>query len=120
MGREEEERKIDVVMEDVRSLLRMRWQKQPREVRTFGSTFKKTQEGKPAGWYLDRVGMKGMRIGDAMVATKHANWIINLGEATCNDIKALITIGKKRVFEQFGVNLSREVIYLPEDMENWI
>ena len=63
--------------------------------------------------------MKGMRSGGAMVAEEHANWILNMGNATCQDVKVLISEGQKRVFEEFGINLEREVIYLPEDMADW-
>jgi UDP-N-acetylmuramate dehydrogenase len=51
-----------------------------------------------------------------MVSHEHANWIINLGNATSSDIKNLIETGQKRVFEKFGISLEREVTFLPEDM----
>ncbi len=109
----------DAAINNVRQLLRSRRVKQPRNPRTFGSTFKQPSGGKPAGWYLDRVGMKGVRVGGAMVAEEHANWILNVDGATSNDVKSLIHMGQKRVLEQFGVGLKREVIYLPEDLSNF-
>ena len=51
-----------------------------------------------------------------MVSREHANWIINLGNATSSDIKKLVETGQKRVFEEFGISLEREVIFLPEDL----
>ena len=64
---------------------------QPRCFRTFGSTFKNPQPPlHPAGWYLEQVGMQGMRLGGAMVAREHANWIINTGGAKTMDILELI------------------------------
>jgi UDP-N-acetylmuramate dehydrogenase len=63
--------------------------------------------------------MKGVRVGGAMVAEEHANWIVNVDNAASSDVKQLIAIGQKRVFEEFGTKLEREVIYLPEDMEDW-
>ena len=54
-----------------------------------------------------------------MVANEHANWIVNIGRARSEDVKKLITIGQKRVFDDYGIQLEREVIYLPEDMEHW-
>ena len=96
-----------------------RRQKHPRISLNFGSTFKRPPGGNPPGWYLEKVGMKGMRSGGAMVAEEHANWILNTGNATSRDVKSLIQRAKKRVFEEFGIHLEREVIYLPEDMADW-
>lgn len=113
-------------LEDRESILKKRKriivgrrQKQPRNRRNCGSVFKSFPSQKPAGWYLEKVGMKGMTIGDAMVANEHANWIVNIGRARSEDVKKLITIGQKRVFDDYGIQLEREVIYLPEDMEHW-
>ncbi|MCX5905337.1 MAG: UDP-N-acetylmuramate dehydrogenase [Proteobacteria bacterium] len=105
--------------ETINSILATRRQKHPKFPLNFGSTFKRPIGGKPPGWYLEQVGMKGMRSGGAMVAEEHANWILNMGNATSQDVKKLISEGQKRVFEEFGINLEREVIYLPEDMETW-
>jgi UDP-N-acetylmuramate dehydrogenase len=93
--------------------------KQPANQKNFGSTFKRPIPGNPPGWYLERVGMKGVRVGGAMVAEEHANWVLNVDNATSSDVKKLIAIGQKRVFEEYGIHLRREVIYLPEDTEEW-
>jgi UDP-N-acetylmuramate dehydrogenase len=103
----------------ITNILATRRQKHPRIPLNFGSTFKRPPGGRPPGWYLEKVGMKGMRSGDAMVAEEHANWILNIGNATSRDVKNLISDGEKRVFEEFGISLEREVIYLPEDIETW-
>ncbi len=103
----------------VSDLLAVRKAKQPVNQKNFGSTFKRPIPGNPPGWYLERVGMKGVRVGGAMVAEEHANWILNVDNAKSQDVKQLIAIGQKRVFEEFGVQLQREVIYLPEDTEEW-
>ena len=105
--------------EIINSILAIRRRKHPEIPLNFGSTFKRPAGGKPPGWYLEHVGMKGMRSGGAMVAVEHANWILNMGNATSQDVKILISEGQKRIFEEFGINLEREVIYLPEDMETW-
>jgi UDP-N-acetylmuramate dehydrogenase len=107
---------IDVSLKKYREAMAKRRKKQPKNPKNFGSTFKNPEGGKTAGWYLEQVGMKGEKYGGAMMATEHANWIINTGGATSSDIKALIDLGKKRVFESFGIRLEREVIYLPEDI----
>ena len=105
--------------EIINSILATRRRKHPKISLNFGSTFKRPAGGNPPGWYLEQVGMKGMRSGGAMVAEEHANWILNMGNATSQDVKILISEGQKRVFEEFGIKLEREVIYLPEDMEAW-
>ena len=56
--------------------------------------------------------MQGLRRGKAMVAREHANWIINTGGATSADIVELMHVGRKRVFEEFGLELQQEVIVI--------
>ncbi len=104
----------------IRELKAQKKRKSPPSSCTFGSIFKNPACCNfSAGRLLEQVGMKGMRSGDAMVAEEHANWIVNTGSARSADIKKLISIGQKRVFEQFGILLAREVVYLPEDMHEW-
>jgi UDP-N-acetylmuramate dehydrogenase len=105
--------------EIITGMLATRRLKHPGIPLNFGSTFKRPPDGNPPGWYLEKVGMKGLRSGGAMVAEEHANWILNMGNATSQDVKFLISEGQKRVFEEFGINLKREVIYLPEDIADW-
>ena len=100
----------------ISNILKHRLAIQPNAKKTFGSTFKNPSQGKPAGWYLERVGMKGFKIGDALVTHEHANWIVNLGNAKAAEVKAIIDVAQKRVFEDLGITLEREVIYLPEDV----
>jgi UDP-N-acetylmuramate dehydrogenase len=102
------------IVEELRSLRRAT---QPKNTRNFGSTFKHPAAEYAAGWYLEKVGMKGIRKGGAMVAQEHANWILNIGNALSQDVKELIEVGQKRVFEEFGIYLEREVFFLPEDIE---
>jgi UDP-N-acetylmuramate dehydrogenase len=103
--------------QQAKELAALRKKKQPKNHRNFGSTFKQPIGKKPAGWYLDQVCMKGLVQGDAMVAHEHANWIVNRGKASSADVKKLIEIGKRRVMEAFGIELEREVIYFPQDMD---
>jgi len=101
-------------LSELRVLLNKRHAAQPRCFRTFGSTFKNPPPPlRSAGWYLEQVGMQGMRLGGAMVVREHANWIINTGGAKTVDIFGLICAGRKRVFEKFGLNLQEEVIIVP-------
>jgi UDP-N-acetylmuramate dehydrogenase len=92
-------------MEDI---LSMRAKKQPLKFPSCGSVFKR-----PAGYYagvlIEESGLKGERIGGAMVSRKHAGFILNVAEATAVDVYALIRLIEKKVFERFGVRLEREV-----------
>ena len=78
-----------------------------------GSTFK-NPKGYPltSGQLLDRTGMKGMRVGGAMVSERHANFFLNVDHATAQDVLSLISVAQKRVFEKFGVQLEPEVRYV--------
>ncbi len=62
-----------------------------------------------AGYLIDKVGLKGKRIGDAMISDKHANFILNMGNAKAQDIIALTTLIKEEVGRKFGVKLHMEV-----------
>lgn len=68
----------------------------------------------PAGYLIEACGMKGMRRGDAFISPRHANFICNLGEAEAADIHWLAQEAKRRVREEFGVELEPEVLYLGE------
>ncbi len=63
-----------------------------------------------AGQLIDMAGLKRKRVGDATVSDKHANFILNLGNATASEILTLKNIVKETVFEKFGVHLTEEVI----------
>ena len=67
-----------------------------------------------AGQLLDEVGCRGLRVGDAMVFSKHANIIVNAGHATAREVLELAGIMKARVRERFDVELEEEVMFLGE------
>lgn len=90
--------------------------RQPRNPRNCGSVFKNPAEGHPAGYLLERAGLKGLSVGGASISRRHANWIVNGGAATAADVKALIELARARVSETCGIRLEREVLYLPEDL----
>ena len=62
-----------------------------------------------AGWLVDNAGCKGLQIGKAQVSEKHANFIVNLGGATSDDVKNLIDEVKEKVYNKFKINLETEV-----------
>jgi len=82
--------------------------KQPLDLPSAGSTFKRP-EGHFAGQLIEEAGLKGFRIGDAAVSEKHAGFVVNLGNATCNEVRELIEAVQNRVFECSGIHLETEV-----------
>jgi len=86
---------------------------QPSGIKTFGSTFKNPEdpraEGRTAGQLLEAVGCRGLRIGGASFSAKHANFIENHGDATTADVVAVMEEGRRRVREEFGIELEAEV-----------
>lgn len=83
---------------------------QPRG-RNAGSTFKNPPES-PAWKLVEAVGMRGMRRGEAAISDKHCNFFVNEGNATAADVAWLIAEAQRRVREQFGVTLEREVEFV--------
>ena len=101
----------DVISQTMEELNRRRILKQPLEYASAGSTFKRP-EGHFAGQLIEEAGLKGLKIGDAQVSEKHCGFVINRGNATSAEIKGLIDIIQKRVYEHSGIMLELEVIYL--------
>lgn len=85
-----------------------RWAKQPMEDASAGSTFKRPEKGY-ASALIHECGLQGLRVGDAMVSTKHAGFLINAGQATCTDFLELVSQVQKHVKEEKGVDLELEV-----------
>lgn len=64
----------------------------------------------PAGWLIDKAGLKGMQLGGAQVSPQQANYIINTGGATAEDVRELAAKVKEEVLSRFGVTLSEEAV----------
>jgi UDP-N-acetylmuramate dehydrogenase len=79
-----------------------------------GSVFK-NPPGEAAGRLIDAAGLKGLRVGGAEVSGKHANVIVNLGQASAADILGLMRLIVERVQERFGVVLEAEIQVAGED-----
>lgn len=82
--------------------------KQPLELPSAGSVFKRPA-GYFAGTLIESCGLKGTRVGGAMVSEKHAGFIVNMGDATCKDVLDLIALIQKTVVMQTGIVLECEV-----------
>lgn len=94
--------------ETMQSCMEKRRAKQPLELPSAGSTFKRP-EGYFAGALIEQCGLKGYSVGGAQVSPKHAGFIVNAGGATENDITALIEHVRAVVKERTGVTLEPEV-----------
>ena len=101
-GRKEE------ILERVKSYSEMRKSTQPLDYPSAGSIFKNPVEG-PAGKWIEEAGLKGFRMGQAMVSDRHANFIINLGKATAEEVINLMEWVERKIDEEKGISLEREV-----------
>lgn len=98
-------------------ILAYRGERQPLERPNCGSVFKNpppdaNSQGRGAGRLIEAAGLKGRRLGNAMVSTQHANFIWNMGDARAADVAQLIAEIQSEVHRRFGVQLEREVVYL--------
>lgn len=96
------------ILADVHAKVTRRATNQPLQCPNLGCFFK-NPEGHSAGRLIDRCGLKGTAIGGAMVSEKHANFIVNKGNATAGDVRALIRKVRDTVFEQTGIQLTLEI-----------
>jgi UDP-N-acetylmuramate dehydrogenase len=99
---------------DVKSLRARRHEREPKKVSSAGSIFKNPPNDY-AGRLIEACGLKGTRVGDAVCSPIHANWLVNVGAATANDLLALIDLVRERVREVHGVTLELEVKIIGED-----
>ncbi len=101
----------DEILSYMRELNNRRKEKQPLEYPSAGSTFKRP-EGYFAAKLIDDCGLRGYRIGGAMVSDKHCGFVINADNATCDDVLKLMEHIKDVVMRKYGVQLEAEVKYL--------
>ena len=92
-----------------------RYEKQP-PGKSGGSFFKNPSLDKAAGWLIDQCGLKGLKIGGAQISNKHANFFLNVGGASANDLLELSNRVKEDVKKRFGVNLEEEVVIVGESL----
>ena len=101
------------------SILAEKHATQPMDARSAGCIFKNPPGGKGAGLLIDQAQLKGARVGGAVVATKHANFIVNDGGATARNVLDLIEVITERVLERFDVRLEPEVEVWSSHTEEW-
>ena len=103
--------KIQAQMDDIKE---KRIAKQPLEYPSAGSTFKRP-EGAFAGKLIMDAGLRGFRIGDAMVSEKHCGFVVNAGKATAEDVCGVISHVQQVVMEKYGKELEPEIRFLGFD-----
>lgn len=102
------DKNVDARRVERQALLARRKATQPLDLPSCGSTFT-NPPGDYAGRLIEAVGLKGHRIGGASISAKHANFIVNHGPATAQDILDLIRLARRTVLEQTGILMTPEV-----------
>ncbi|MGR3301164.1 MAG: UDP-N-acetylmuramate dehydrogenase [Candidatus Scalindua sp.] len=102
------ELKIEVVLEKMDEIYKEKKEKQPLSTFNAGSIFKNTQHFKAAE-LIEKANLKGQKVGGAVVSEKHANFIVNTGNATSADILELIKIIKETIKKKYNVSLEQEI-----------
>lgn len=128
-------RDVKAIYDDAREFQRQRISKQPPSA-SAGSFFKNVVNQElasqipgltdgmreagvvPAGYLIQEVGLKGRRFGGAMIGSRHANFLLNIGGATASEIRRLAEHAAFRVHDRFGVWLEEEALYLG-DWSDW-
>lgn len=105
---------VDDARRKVEEYLDVRRSTQPAGEHTAGCVFKNPR-GDVAGRMIDQAGLKGYRLGGAEVSAIHANWIVNTGGATAGEILGLIDEIRKKVDEEYGVELELEINVIGKD-----
>lgn len=105
---------ITEIKEEMRRLNKSRNEKQPVDLPSAGSTFKRP-EGYFAAKLIDDAALRGYRVGDAQVSEKHCGFVVNRGEATANEVLKLISDVKDTVYKKFNVTLEPEIRIIGED-----
>lgn len=101
---------ITAKMNDIKA---RRLEKQPYDMPSAGSTFKRPANGYAAA-LIEQCGLKGRRVGGAQVSTKHAGFVVNTGGATCKDVLELMDIIRETVLHETGIELEPEVRVIGE------
>lgn len=105
---------LENIEEKMRELTFQRTSKQPLELPSGGSTFKRP-EGYFAGKLIDDSGLRGLRHGDAQVSEKHCGFVVNRGETTYKEVMELVGVIQKTVMDKFGVELEMEIKRVGDD-----
>lgn len=103
----------DAIAEVMKNRLKRRMESQPLNYPSAGSVFRNPTD-MFAGELIEKAGLKGMKQGGAMISDKHANFIINIGDATGEDVRNLILYTQKKIQEKYNIQLKLE-----QEFVNW-
>jgi len=103
------ERPYTEILEKIKECNQKRRASQPISEKSAGCIFK-NPPGHSAGKMIDELGLKGTRVGGAVISERHANFIVNCDQATASDIFKLMEVIRERVLKAYGVELEEEVI----------
>ena len=104
---------VQQIRAGIAEVTRIRCASQPLAYPSAGSVFRRPPEGE-AWRFIDRCGLRGFRIGGAQISEKHAGFIVNRGGAHTGDVYALAEFCRRRVYEQCGVRLYREIEFFDD------
>ncbi len=108
---------IEKLLKTTQNNLKLKTEKQPYHLPSFGSVFKNPKNNY-AAQLIDEMGLKGFHIGGAEISKMHANFIVNKSSASAKDIFELITVIQKKVLQRKGILLQPEVIMIGFDYPN--
>ena len=103
-----------IVTEQMNRFKERRTSTQPYHLPSAGSVFR-NPEGDYAGRLIEELGLKGLQIGGAQISTMHANFIVNVGQATAKDVLTLIKTVQEKVMERYHITLTSEVEVVGEE-----
>ena len=103
----------EIIKQRQQEILSKRINSQPYGTLNAGSVFKR-KNGESAGKYIDKLGLKGVKIGDVEISTKHANFFINKNNATSDDVANAVSFVKEKVKNEFNLSLEEEIIFVGE------
>lgn len=110
-----EPRSREEIEETVKRYAAYRRKTQPLRDRSAGCIFKNPDSGPQAGLMIDRAGLKGLAVGGAEISGRHANFLVNRGGATAEEVLELIQKVRHRIHEKYGVHLEMEVRVVGEE-----
>ena len=105
--------KFGVLLARQSEIIKKRKSKHPTDYNSCGSVFK-NPKGQSAWKLIEEAGLRGFAVGDAQVSEKHANFIVNKGNASAQDVREVIAKVRKKVEEKFNILLEPEVVFLGE------
>ena len=95
--------------EKIREMIKKRKEKFPYSLPSLGCIFKNPSPQMPAGFLIERAGLKGFRVGGALISPKHANFIVRVGKCKSRDILDLMEIIREKVYRMWGILLESEI-----------